>query len=183
MSLSVVSCLSVCLSASLSLSPSLDTFTVLVGTVLFSKFDTPVTVWFLVGNIGISIHLIAQQLDVFSVGVAVAYFAIAAIITTVLMMPVAKATYRVNESEGFFRSKHTRVKEYSECSACRCLFVCLCHCCVLLGIVGGVFSLTFLLCLWQSHFTTAKQTNGHPPKPRFTACTCACGPCSNAWRS
>lgn len=63
------------------------------------------------------------------------------------------------------------------------LFVCLCHCCELLGVVGGVLSLTFLLCLWQSHFTTAKQTNGHPPKPRFTACTCACGPCSNAWRS
>ncbi len=35
-----------------------------------------------------------------------------------LMIPVAGATFRVNEGEGYFRWMHARLKEFAECGKC-----------------------------------------------------------------
>ena len=37
------------------------------------------------------------------------------VITAALLVPIAKATYRVNEGEGYFRFRHARLKEFAEC--------------------------------------------------------------------
>ena len=62
----------------------------------------------------------AQSLGVSAIGLGLAYFGIAMVITALLLMPIAKATYRVNEGEGYFRFRHARLKEFAESGVHRC---------------------------------------------------------------
>ena len=36
------------------------------------------------------------------------------IVTTLVVIPVVRAAFRVNQSRGFFRFTHARIKEYAE---------------------------------------------------------------------
>ena len=58
---------------------------------------------------------VGQALGGQAIGIGVAYFTVAMLITALLLLPVAKATYRVNEGEGYFRFRHARLKEFAEC--------------------------------------------------------------------
>ena len=40
------------------------------------------------------------------------------VVTGLLLIPVARATYRVNEGEGYFRFRHARLKEFAESGTC-----------------------------------------------------------------
>ena len=42
------------------------------------------------------------------------YAIVCMLITTVVVIPVVRATFRVNQSRGFFRFTHARIKEYAE---------------------------------------------------------------------
>ena len=55
-----------------------------------------------------------QTLGVTAVAVGVVFFCVSTAITAALMVPIARATYRVNESEGYFRFRHARLKEFAE---------------------------------------------------------------------
>ena len=58
---------------------------------------------------------VGQALGGQAIGVGLAFFTIVMLITALLLLPVAKATYRVNEGEGYFRFRHARLKEFAEC--------------------------------------------------------------------
>ena len=58
-----------------------------------------------------------QTLDAQSVGYGLAYFLLCIVITGLLMVPVARSTFVVNQGEGFFRFRHARLKEFAECVA------------------------------------------------------------------
>lgn len=56
-----------------------------------------------------------QTLGGTAIGIGVAFFVGSMVITALLSIPVARATYRVNEGEGYFRFRHARLKEFAEC--------------------------------------------------------------------
>lgn len=59
-------------------------------------------------------------MSAFYVGIGFAYFAGCFIVTSLLMVPVARHTFLVNQGEGFYRFRHARLKEFAESSACAC---------------------------------------------------------------
>ncbi len=60
-------------------------------------------------------HELLQLLGSLSIGIGFAYFGAAMLGTLLLMLPIAVATFRVNEGEGYFRFRHARLKEFAEC--------------------------------------------------------------------
>lgn len=52
-----------------------------------------------------------------SVGYCFIYFGVCCFVTGLLMMPVARYTFLVNQGQGFFRFRHARLKEFAESSA------------------------------------------------------------------
>ncbi len=59
-----------------------------------------------------------QDLGSLAIGVSFGYMTFAMFVTALLMAPVAAATFRVNEGEGYFRWMHARIKEFAECGGC-----------------------------------------------------------------
>lgn len=62
----------------------------------------------------VSVVFIITRIDVVPLVMAVSFFVVSMIATAILVVPVARATYRVNQAEGDFRFLHARVKEFSE---------------------------------------------------------------------
>jgi hypothetical protein len=58
-----------------------------------------------------------QLIGPLSIGVALALMCAMMLMTLLLLRSVVAATFRVNESEGYFRFRHARLKEFSECGA------------------------------------------------------------------
>ena len=69
-----------------------------------------------------------QSLGSLAIGVSFGYMSFAMFVMALLLMPIAAATFRVNEGEGHFRWLHARIKEFSECGEF--------HECVLPGELG-----------------------------------------------
>jgi ABC-type uncharacterized transport system fused permease/ATPase subunit len=58
--------------------------------------------------------LLNLQVSSASVLAGIGYFIATLLITTCLMIPVARATFSANQAEGDFRYLHARVREFSE---------------------------------------------------------------------
>jgi len=58
--------------------------------------------------------VLAAGVDPLAIGVSIGVLVVAAIIMTLLIMPVAKATFRTNEAEGSFRAQHARLTDFAE---------------------------------------------------------------------
>jgi hypothetical protein len=56
-----------------------------------------------------------QTLGGLAIGVSFGYMSFSMFVTALLLMPIAAATFRVNEGEGHFRWLHARLKEFAEC--------------------------------------------------------------------
>ncbi len=61
-----------------------------------------------------------QSLGSLAIGVSFGYMSFSMFVIALLLMPIAAATFRVNEGEGHFRWLHARIKEFSECSTFPC---------------------------------------------------------------
>lgn len=92
----------------------IDQFTMFAGQLLFSKFRVPASIFFVMGQTVFSIAFVASKVSALSVLAAIGYFLVAVLITTCLLIPVARATFRANQAEGNFRYLHARIREFSE---------------------------------------------------------------------
>jgi hypothetical protein len=58
-----------------------------------------------------------QSLGGLAIGASFGYICFFLLTIALLMVPIAAATFRVNEGEGYFRWMHARIKEFAESGA------------------------------------------------------------------
>lgn len=103
-----------CDNADQRITQDVENMTVAAGNLLFGSYTTSFSVWYLLTSVVSASIAVSQKVSFEPLLFCGAYCIVAMIISTVLLIPVVRATYRVNQARGFFRFAHTRIKEYSE---------------------------------------------------------------------
>lgn len=70
--------------------------------------------WFVFAQLIASSSVLAAGVDPLAILICIAFLVVAAGLMTLLIMPVAKATFRTNEAEGSFRAQHARLTDFAE---------------------------------------------------------------------
>lgn len=96
------------------LTQDVDMFTRQTAQLLVGSFDSRASFPGVIVGTLLSVAFVLNTVDALDVLASLVYFVVALVVASLLNVPVARATYRVNEAEGIFRFVHSRLREFSE---------------------------------------------------------------------